>query len=135
MDLTNLCAKCNNYFENNKVHGNFTIKNGNIEPNSFLKEGQYFRIINSTFNDGVYQFPASSLIDEEFVGAVWSMRVPPAFIDLCSNINEYESDHKPTDLTSESIGGYSYSRGTNKNGQPLTWQDVFSTDLKKWRKL
>lgn len=37
--------------------GTYTIKNGKIEI-PFLKDGQYFRIIDSVFNDGLHQYKA-----------------------------------------------------------------------------
>ena len=49
--------------------GTFTIKDGGIAL-PFLANGQYFRIIGSVFNDGLHQYPAADLVDEEFSGAI-----------------------------------------------------------------
>ena len=70
--LTELLAEIRNYFEvpNGRHFGTFTISGGSIAPLDFLQEGQYFRIVGSVFNDGVYQYPAASLTDEVFEGAV-----------------------------------------------------------------
>ena len=135
--LTELCAELKNYFEKEKFLGTFQIVGGELTPSDFLKEGQYFRIIGSTFNDGVYQAPTSCLIDETFNAAVWTMAVPRSVIALAEEIKSYnESDEaKPTVYTSESFGGYSYSKATDSNGMPLTWQKVFANQLKRYRKI
>ena len=139
--LTELCAELRNYFEvpNGRHFGTFTISGGSIAPLDFLQEGQYFRIVGSVFNDGVYQYPATSLTDEVFEGAVWSMAVPSSVIDLAAEIKEYnDSDAgKPSAYTSESYpNGYSYQKFTDGNGgDGSRWQSVFKDRLRKWRKL
>ena len=137
--LTELCAEIRNYFlVPNGIHtGTFTISGGSIAPLDFLTEGQYFRIVGSTFNDGVYQYPAADLTDESFAGAVWAMAVPPYVIALADKIKDWtESDAaKPSAFQSESFGGYSYTRATAPNGQPLSWRSVFASDLNKLRRI
>ena len=137
--LTEICAELRNYFEvpNGRHFGKFTISGGSIAPLDFLQEGQHFRIVGSVFNDGVYQYPATSLTDEVFEGAVWAMAVPPTLIDLATEIKAYnESDAgKASPYTSESFGGYSYTKATDANGTPIGWQKAFASRLNKWRKL
>ncbi len=137
--LTEICAEIRNYFEvpNGRHFGTFTISGGSIAPLDFLQEGQYFRIVGSVFNDGVYQYPATSLTDEVFEGAVWAMALPPALIALSAEIQAYnDSDAgKASPYTSESFGGYSYTKATDSNGAPISWQKAFASRLNKWRKL
>lgn len=135
--LTEICAEIRNYFVREIHHGTFSISNGAIEPLDFLQEGQYFRIVGSVFNDGVYQYPNAELTDETFDGAIWAMGVPPSLIALASEIEEWtKSDAaKPSPYTSESFGGYSYTRATNAKGQAVTWQDAFSSRLNKYRRM
>lgn len=137
--LTEICAELRNYFEvpNGRHFGKFEISGGSISPLDFLQDGQYFRIIGSIFNDGVYQYPATSLKDEVFEGAVWSMAVPPSVIDLAAEIEEYNKsdDVKASPYTSESFGGYSYTKATDANGAPIGWQKAFASRLNRWRKL
>ena len=137
--LTEICAELRNYFEvpNGRHFGKFTISGGSIAPLDFLQAGQYFRIIGSLFNDGVHQYKVSDLTDEVFNGAVWSMDVPPAFIDLAAEIEEYNNSDagKPSPFTAESFGGYSYTKATDANGAPIGWQKAFASRLNKWRKL
>ena len=137
MDLTNLCAELRNYFETEKRFGTFTISGGSISPSDFLQDGQYFRIVGSVFNDGVHRHPAHDLTDETFDGAVWAMAVPPAVVELLQKIQEFEAStaNTPTAYTSESFGGYSYTKATDENGLPVGWRSVFKSELNKWRKL
>ena len=137
MDLTNLCAELRNYFETEKRFGTFTISGGSISPSDFLQDGQYFRIVGSVFNDGVHRHPAHDLTDETFDGAVWAMAVPPAVIELLQKIQEFEAAtaNAPTAYISESFGGYSYTKATDKNGLPVGWKTVFKNELKRWGKL
>ena len=137
--LTELCADLRKYFEvpNGRHFGKFTISGGSIAPLDFLQEGQYFRIVGSVFNDGVYQYPATSLTDEVFEGAVWAMAVPPTLIALSAEIKAYNDSDvgKPSPYASESFGGYSYTKATDASGGPIGWQKVFGDRLRKWRKL
>ena len=139
MILTEICAELRNYFEvpNGRHFGTFTISGGSIAPLDFLQEGQYFRIIGSVFNDGVHQYPASDLTDEVLHGAVWAMALPPSLITLATEIEEYNKSDagKASPYTSESFGGYSYTKATDANGAPISWQKAFASRLAKWRKL
>lgn len=118
------------------VHkGTFTIADGSIAL-PFVKEGQYFRVVGSVFNDGLYKYPVSDLTDETFDGEVWAMAVPPAVIALSSDIEEWLKTHPDTVYTSESFGGYSRTLGVNANtGVPMGWKDVFRGRLNAWRKI
>ena len=137
--LTEICAELRNYFEvpNGRHFGKFTISGGSIAPLDFLQDGQYFRIVGSVFNDGVYQYPATSLTDEVFNGAVCAMAVPPSVIDLAAEIEEYNNSEsgKASPFTAESFGGYSYTKATDSTGAPIGWQKVFASRLAQWRKL
>ena len=137
--LTEICAELRNWFVvPDGVHiGTYTISGGSIAPLDFLQEGQYFRIVGSVFNDGVYQYPATSLTDEVFEGAVWAMAVPPTLIALAAEIEEYNKSDagKASPFTSESFGGYAYTKATDENGAPIGWKKAFASRLNRWRKL
>lgn len=137
--LTEICAELRNWFVvPNGVHvQTYTISGGSIAPLDFLQEGQYFRIVGSVFNDGVYQYPAASLTDEVFEGAVWAMSLPPDLIALSAEIEEYNKSDagKPSPFTSESFGGYAYTKATDANGAPIGWKKAFASRLNKLRKL
>ena len=146
--LTELCQELKNWFELKKYFGTFTIEGGQLADSSFLQNGQYFRIVGSVFNDGVHQKPADDLVDESFEGAIWAMAVPPTVIALSEEIQEWRDKYDGVDsvnmgpYSSESFGGYSYSRssgnssgyGNKGNGAP-TWQSMFVNELNRWRKI
>lgn len=134
--LEEICRELNNWFDQKRYIGTFTIKDGRIEAD--LQDGQFFRIVGSVFNDGVYQYPADGLTDETFDGAVWAMAVPKNFLALAGEIEAWCNDNAEilkSPYTSESYGGYSYSRATGSNGQPSSWRDAFADRLAQWRKL
>lgn len=142
--LNELCSEIRNYFTYNtsKFVGDFTITGGELQEDCELQDGQYYRIVGSVFNDGVHQHPATDLHDETFNGAVWQMAVPQEVIDLASEIEVWKEKYGGADsaalspFTSESFGGYSYSKGTNANGgSSATWQSAFASRLNKWRKV
>lgn len=116
-------------------HGRYIIKGGSVEL-PFLLDGQYFRIVGSVFNDGVHQYPAQVLRDEEFTGAVWALAIPSEVVNLAEEISAWNDKHATGPYTSESFGGYSYTKATNAStGLPVTWQDAFRGRLNQWRKL
>lgn len=114
--------------------GEFTVQDGGITL-PFLQEGQYFRVVGSVFNDGLYQYPTKDMIDEIFDGAVWALAVPKAVIALTDEINTWSSKNQPSGFTSESFAGYSYSKATNASGMAVGWQDVFRSRLNAWRRM
>ena len=118
--------------------GTYTIEDGGITL-PFLANGQYFRICESVFNDGLHQYPASDLKAEAFDGAVWALAVPQAVIDLATEIEAWQTkngDASVSPYQAESFGGYSYSKATDSaSGGAVTWQSAFRSRLNAWRKL
>ena len=141
--LDELCAEIRNYFvesESDKHAGTYTINGGMFSPPlDFLKPGQYYRVVGSALNDGVYKNDGCGVLtDETFDGSIWAMNVKPAFVALADRIKEYmDSDAaKPSPFVSESFGGYSYSKGQNAAGAANnSWQAVFADELRKWRRI
>ncbi len=141
MILSELCQELKNWFcdiETDVHDGTYTIENGSLSL-PFLIDGQYFRIVGSVLNDGVYQYGDLDLRDETFTGAIWAMRVPPSVIELANEIDEWivkNQDVVNSPLQSESWGGYSYSlkSGGGDTGS-LSWKSVFGSRLNRWRKL
>ena len=135
--LDEILAEIRNYFVVSVHSGDFEVIGGKLSPLDFLQNGQYFRIVGSVMNDGVYRYPYSGLTDETFSGEIWALAVPPTLIALAADIEEYEKKAKETvsPYTSESFGGYSYTKATDSNGSPLSWEKVFAKRLNKWRKI
>ena len=135
--LDEILASINNYFPAQKLSGKYKISGGRLEEPApaFLKQGQYFRVIGSTFNDGVYQYPATDLTDEEFFGQIWPLAIPKQLLELSQEVEKYKAEHPETGFDSESFGGYSYHRAAGKDGSPATWRDVYRTQLNRWRRV
>lgn len=138
-----VCRELNNYFEYDKHFGRFEVINKSlIVPLSLpIQHGQYFRIVGSVFNDGVYQFPATDLVDEVFDGAIWLLAFPVDFKALVSDIEEWQKKNgvdsaAMSPFTSESFGGYSYSKGSDASGKGQnTWQGAFKLRLNAYRRI
>lgn len=133
MEITDLCQEVKNWFDVSKHFGKFEIENGTLELD-FLQEGQFFRIVGSVFNDGVYNYPCCFLKDETFDGAVWALAIPESFVNLVDRITEWEeANQKSLDspYQSESFGGYSYSKSEGS----ANYKARFKSELNRWRKV
>ena len=137
--LEQVLLSLRNWFVADKRTGRVRIEGGRLVPPAGLdlKEGQYYRVQGSVFNDGLHQWPACDLTDEEFVGTVWALAVPQAVLDLADEVAAWQQEHaKELDspYASESFGGYSYTR-VGGDGSPITWRQQFKARLDPWRKL
>ena len=135
--LETVLQNLNNWFlVPDGVHaGEFTVQGGQLTL-PFLQTGQYFRVVGSVFNDGLHQYPVADLTDETFTGSVWALAVPQAVIELAEEIDAWQTKNgDPGPFTSESFGGYSYSKATNASGMAVGWQDVFKSRLNDWRRI
>ena len=128
-----------NWFDVVRLYGSFDIQQGKIyhsgEPIDF-REGQYYRIIGSVYNDGLHQ--SYDAIQDEHIqdGSVWILAIPPRILKLADEITAWQTKNgAPGQFQSESFAGYSYTRATNKDGSAVTWEDAFRTQLRQWRKL
>ena len=145
MTMTDFCEELHNWFGVDRIFGTFTVSNGEITvPDGYLRNNQYFRIVGSVFNDGVYKYPSNELIDETFDGAVWAMAVPPAALALFEKIQEWDAQYgnsaaNYSPYTSETFHHYGRSQhiATNSKGEIVqqTWQGVFRKELSRFRKL
>lgn len=152
MMLNEVCLEINNFFNRNQpiIIGDLRISNGKITNADFLskiKENQYFRIVGSVFNDGVYKYTQSlTLQDEDFHGALWLMAVPKDFLDLVEEIDAWQtvngsaSSVAMSPFQSESFGGYSYSKSSGSNSDSSrsfvpTWQSQYASRLNPYRRI
>lgn len=123
----------NNWFAQEIYTGRFSIENGNLSlPN--LQVNQKFRIVGSVFNDGLH-YCGERLTDEKFDGAVWALAIPKKIELLAEEIAKWTEKNQPSAYTSESFGGYSYTRAINAKGAAVGWQDAFAAQLAPYRKL
>ena len=151
--LADLCAELHNYDFNRRAArytGTFRVSNGQIDLSELefdgsIQQDQYFRVLGSVFNDGVYQYGKGGLPhDEVFDGQVWAMNVPPEVLNLISEINLWAATDEAKNLSSpyasESFGGYSYSLKGNMTGSGSeagagAWKAQFKNKMDRWRKM
>ncbi len=139
--LEQVLGYIHNWFQTGIYPGVYRIQGGGITL-PFLQNGQYFRIAGSVFNDGLHQYgpDMKPLRDETFDGAVWALAVPKEVIELAGEIAAWQEKYKDTTespYTSESFGGYSYTKsgGAGESAGSGGWQSVFRSQLNRWRKL
>jgi len=147
--LTEICEYLRNWFceDSDKIIGNIVVGDSEITvPYGVIQPGQYIRIIDSVFNNGVWQYGEAGFVPETFDGAVWPMKVPQAVIQLATDIEDWQAKYGGVDskamspFNSEAYAGYSYSKssGGSVAGEvtsPTNWQGVFAARLSPWRKL
>jgi hypothetical protein len=155
--LQQVCEELHNFdFEKGRENhsGTFTIAGGTISL-PFLLDGQRFLIVGSVLNDGMYTYHANGinndddteavgLHDESWAGTICALAVPPAVIALSEEIKQWVEDYGETSKSpfssEEVIGVYSYTKANSATGssggiKPITWQDMFASQLKRWRKV
>jgi hypothetical protein len=138
--MTDIFQYLRNWFDRKqpKYYGKFKIENGALVGDYKIATGQFFRIIGSASNDGVYIYGQEKLQDEEFEGAIWLMAVPQdvrlLIIEIDMWVEKYGAD-SASPYQSESFGGYSYSKASGTNGGVVTWQDAFSKRLNMYRRI
>lgn len=144
--MTEVFQYLRNWFDKNqpKYYGKFKIENGALVGDYKIATGQFYRIIGSALNDGVYSYGQEELDDEEFDGAIWLMAVPKDVRNLIGEINIWNEKYGGADsanmspYSSESFGGYSYSKasgGSTSASSVPTWQSVFADRLGRYKKL
>jgi len=150
--MTEICGYLKNWFNRMvdgsdypKFKGEITISDHHMNADIALLDGQYFRIVGSVLNDGVFKYSSegiSELKDETFTGEIWSMAVPTDVVALEQEIREWCDKYDKADaeamspFQSESFGGYSYSKGAGSNtGSNPSWISVFGSKLTRYKKL
>lgn len=141
--LTELCHELKNWFtksDKDIITKTFTIADGVITPEVDIKENQYFRIVDSLYNDGVHcNNDSDVLLDETFDGGIWLMYVPQEIVALSKDIDKWnETNGKVLDnpYKSENFAGtYSYTKKQSSSGGSYTWRDHFAHRLNRWRKV
>lgn len=135
--LEAMLTHLHNWFpvRNGKHAGAFVIASGVLSPDIGLVSGQYYRIRGSIFNDGLHRIDGGeAMTDEAFTGEVWALSIPKAVQELAEEITAWRESNPETDKTSESFGGYSYSRAQSETGGVGGWQAAFAGRLNAWRR-
>lgn len=126
----------NFFLTDESVQDTFEVVDGTIDSLSFLT-GSYVLIQGSILNDGVYAYPLTNLSTETFKGTITQLAIPKDFLSLVDEIETYveAQSGKYSPYTSESFGGYSYTKATNSSGTVGDWSTVFRERLNTWRKI
>ena len=144
--LGEILAHIKNWFIADWRCGHYVISGGKINL-PFVAAGQYFRVVGSVFNDGVYKYADDlKLTDEEFDGEIWALAIPPALLKLTQEIEEWQAENgtaAASPFVSESFGGYSYSKASGQNrfaaqsggSGSVSWISTFAARLNRWRKI
>ncbi len=151
VSLYDICLELHNFWDVSRHFDTFTISDGEIDLSELvakneIKPGQYYRVVGSIFNDGIYQFGVDDLRqDETFYGGVWLLAIPHDIVLLVEKINAWKDAHSD-DLAkldgpyqSESFNGYSYSLRSaladGSVGADDAWKKQFRSALNQWRKI
>lgn len=148
--LQQICEHIHNYFIKVRYESRYEIADNMVSLP--LLDGQRFLIHGSMLNDGVFTYhdtgikndddtEAAGLHDETFTGTICALAVPPAVIALSEEIKSWVDTNGETvnsPYQSENvIGVYSYTKATGGSGAggSVSWQDVFGSQLNRWRKV
>lgn len=149
--LQEVLEHIHNRFIQRSFSGKYSITGGVISPMPALKDGQRFWIFGSALNDGLYTWhenlitddddtAVEGFADEDFDGVICAAAIPKRLLALSADILGWVAQYGTvmnSPYTSESFGGYSYTRGAKGGGQggAAGWPEIFADRLKTWRKL
>ena len=150
--IEEICKEIRNWFcsyDNGDIYkGKFNIEAGVVTgldgtPTPPIIDGSYYRIVGSLTTDGVVYAGTDYPADETFTGEIWLLHFPKAFLELCDEIKAWQDENggatstNMSPFTSESFGGYSYSKGGSgsSGGSAVTWKAQYASRLNAWRKI
>ena len=146
--LTEICQYLRNWFDRTSDGtrlptwtGDIEIANGELVGFADrLLPGQYFRILDSKLNNGVWQYGVDFLKDETFSGTVQEMAVPEVVVQAAESWKAYREKYGEvldSPFSSENYFGYSWTKdskavnGSSGSGIP----DSIASMLAPWRKI
>lgn len=145
--ISEICGYLHNYFDRDmpSYEGVFTVTDSIVYEGGdmSLQNGQYFKIEGSVFNNGVWQYGVDTLTAETFTGTVQTMAVPPAFLQILSEIEAWQEKNSNLEnpamspYTSESFNNYSYTKSAGDSDASLKpqWALKYGGRLSQWKKL
>lgn len=133
-------AHVRNYFQvGPPMEGEFTITGGVISPDPALTPGAWIALEGAGSHTGVWQLDCDARLpdvpDMAFHGRIWLLEPPADFLHCCCEIAAWIKIHPKSDLLQETIGDYSRTTAGTSQGGPLGWQQLFSTDLMRYRRM
>lgn len=148
--LLELMKECRNFFEIGvsgyvtKCDDTYTIASGVLSPvPDDLTVGQYFAIVDSVLNDGIFLLGADgaitgdySAVDEEFTGTIYPLKVPRDFVQLATDITSWRTNAgESSPYVSERFPDYQYQKAQGANGAAITWQKQFADRIAPYRRM
>lgn len=145
--LTEICAYLRNYFDRDSYGNRLPSWEEEIEISDGelvgfadrLLPGQYYRIIDSMLNDGVYRYGDAGLTDETFRGTVQAMAIPAPVVEAAQRLKEHRTKYGEaldSPFSAESYFGYSWTKDTSDsaNSTPGIPASI-AASLSPWRKI
>lgn len=99
-----------------------------------LEAGDYYLVEDSGRNDGLHIQGAGELTGDRLTGYVTLCLIPNEVLALHREIVEWQEKNADAVVglySSETFGGYTYTRRAGENG----WQTVFANRLNAWRQV
>ena len=133
VNVADVMAKCNNYFERSYLDGTFSIV-GNVLLGLEDDPACWVYVSGSMRHDGVWEMRDGVLIgvpddagDEAFDGRLWFLAPPNGFLSLCKTIAEFDAKNPVGAYVQETFGSYSYVRSQTAGASD--WTKAFATQL------
>lgn len=131
----------NNWFVCDIHKGVFSLDGAHNFSPPFESSARFFRIVGSAQNDGVISGDETP-VAETFEGEIWELAIPPAILQIVGDVSAWQERYGESALspfTSESFGGYSYSKAaaqtSSASGGGADWLQTFAARLRPWRKI
>lgn len=143
MILIDVMNHVKNYFVNPRQteEGKFTISGGIITLRGKYLIGQHLAVSGSILSSGVYLVNDDLITldgarDETFTGMVAGLAVPPNFLRLVKEIEDFSNSREgqASNVVSASFGIQSFSFATDADGNRAGWEQVFAKRLNQFRR-
>lgn len=139
-DVGAVMTECRNYFEAERLSDRvWTVTGGTVTPTGMLAAGGWYAVGGACAMSGVRQADVQGRLtgvpDGIYTASVWRLEPPQDFLRLCEAIAAWCRRHPHTAAVSERFGDYSRTLATGSHGAPLTWAQVFCTELWPWRRV
>lgn len=155
--LEELLTYLNNWFAVCRYRGVISMDNGRLVApiafiNKWVQPGDYFRIRGSGRNDGFYQQPIGDEGLEEdkiqtdeaaeeietFPALVEALLIPAQLVQLAKEMEEWRAKNGAASAgpyTSESFGGYNYTKAARSDGSIWSVYDAFADRLAPYKRM
>ena len=134
----------NGFWDGYRINGVTRVRGGKISLDGDFKVGDYILL----FDNGVFEvcilhksigksgknFSVDIEGDKRY-SSTFRLKIPPDFLKLVSEIEEYCKRTPNSGIISEQFGEYRYTMDTGADGRGGTWEKVFQKSLNRYRKM